>query len=75
VTETFAPSIGQIIEARMHRFLRLHYGENGFKLEPKGNPYGLVGKINRYLPANSLLLDTLPTATAGTEFQRDVCGR
>jgi methylated-DNA-[protein]-cysteine S-methyltransferase len=28
-------------ETGMHRLLRLHYGENGFRLEPLRNPNGL----------------------------------
>jgi methylated-DNA-[protein]-cysteine S-methyltransferase len=59
-------------EARMHRFLRLHYGENGFKLEPGENPHGFVDIINRYFAGELAVLDTLPVETAGTLFQRDV---
>jgi len=59
-------------EARMHRFLRLHYGEKGFKLEPLKNPHGLVEKINRYFAGELVVLDTLNVATNGTPFQHAV---
>ena len=59
-------------EPRMHRSLRLHYGENGFKLEPGKNPHGFVETINRYFAGELAVLDTLPVATAGTPFQRAV---
>jgi methylated-DNA-[protein]-cysteine S-methyltransferase len=59
-------------DPRIHRFLRLHYGENGFTLEAGNNPHGLVDKITRYFAGELSVLDTLPTATAGTEFQRAV---
>jgi methylated-DNA-[protein]-cysteine S-methyltransferase len=59
-------------EARMHRFLRLHYGENGFKLEPVKNPHELVDKINRYFAGELAVLDTLPVETNGTPFQSAV---
>ncbi len=29
-------------ESRMLRLLRLHYGKDGFKLEPAHNPHGLT---------------------------------
>lgn len=59
-------------EERMRRFLRLHYGENGFRLEPVKNPYGLVDAISRYFSGELSVLDTLPVETAGTTFQRAV---
>jgi methylated-DNA-[protein]-cysteine S-methyltransferase len=59
-------------EPRMHRFLRLHYGKDGFRLEPAKNPHGLTGAINRYFTGDLAILDTLPVKTAGTPFQRAV---
>jgi methylated-DNA-[protein]-cysteine S-methyltransferase len=59
-------------EARMHRSLRLHYGENGFKLEPTRNPNGLTDAIGRYFAGELTAIDTLPVRTAGTPFQREV---
>jgi methylated-DNA-[protein]-cysteine S-methyltransferase len=59
-------------EPRMLRFLRLHYGENGFKIEPGRNPHGLADAIHRYFSGDLAALDALPVKTAGTPFQRTV---
>jgi methylated-DNA-[protein]-cysteine S-methyltransferase len=59
-------------DPRIQRFLRLHYGKSGYQLEPEKNPHGLSKKIQRYFAGELSILDTLPTATAGTEFQRAV---
>jgi methylated-DNA-[protein]-cysteine S-methyltransferase len=59
-------------EARMRRLLRLHYGENGFRLEPARNPNGLTSAIKRYFAGELAAIDILPVQTAGTPFQREV---
>jgi methylated-DNA-[protein]-cysteine S-methyltransferase len=59
-------------EARMLRLLRLHYGEDGFTLEPACNPGGLSDAIKRYFDGDMNAIDSLPVATAGTPFQREV---
>jgi methylated-DNA-[protein]-cysteine S-methyltransferase len=59
-------------EARMRRLLRLHYGENGFRLEPTRNPHGLTVAIGRYFAGDLTAIDNLPVETAGTPFQREV---
>jgi methylated-DNA-[protein]-cysteine S-methyltransferase len=59
-------------EPRMLRMLRLHYGTNGFTLEPGNNPHGFTDSINRYFAGDFAALDTLPVETAGTPFQRAV---
>ena len=59
-------------EPRMLRFLRLHYGENGFKIEPGKNPHGFADTIHRYFSGDLAALDALPVKTAGTPFQRAV---
>jgi methylated-DNA-[protein]-cysteine S-methyltransferase len=59
-------------ETRMHRFLRLHYGENGFRLEPTRNPNDLTYAISRYFEGELTAIDILPVQTGGTLFQRDV---
>lgn len=59
-------------EARMHKLLRLHYGEDGFRLEPVRNPSGLADAINRYFAGDLHAIDALPVQTAGTAFQREV---
>ena len=59
-------------EARMRRLLRLHYGEDGFRLEPARNPGGLTDAINSYFAGELIVIDTLPVQTGGTPFQRNV---
>jgi methylated-DNA-[protein]-cysteine S-methyltransferase len=59
-------------EARLHRLLRLHYGENGFHLEPTRNPHGLTEAINRYFAGDLEVIRGLPVRTDGTSFQREV---
>lgn len=59
-------------ESRMLRLLRLHYGENGFKLEPYLNPNGLTDAINNYFAGKLKAIDTLPVQTGGTPFQQKV---
>jgi methylated-DNA-[protein]-cysteine S-methyltransferase len=64
-------------EARMHNFLRRHYGNGcdrkaGFKLTPTSNPGGLSRAISNYFAGNLTAIDNLPVKTNGTPFQRQV---
>jgi methylated-DNA-[protein]-cysteine S-methyltransferase len=59
-------------EERMRRLLRLHYGENGFRLEPAPNPNASVQGIQSYFAGHISAIDALPVQTAGTPFQREV---
>jgi methylated-DNA-[protein]-cysteine S-methyltransferase len=59
-------------ESRMLRLLRLHYGKNGFKLEPACNPHGLRDAIRRYFAGDVAAIDHISVETAGTHFQRSV---
>jgi methylated-DNA-[protein]-cysteine S-methyltransferase len=59
-------------ESRMLRLLRLHYGKNGFELEPAYNPHGLRDTINRYFAGDIEAINDIPVQTAGTAFQRSV---
>src|SRR5689334_12854555 len=59
-------------ESRMHRSLRLQYGENGFRLEPARNPNDLTRAISRYFAGELTAIDSLPVETGGTSFQREV---
>jgi methylated-DNA-[protein]-cysteine S-methyltransferase len=59
-------------ETGMRRLLRLHYGENGFRLEPARNPHGLTHALSRYFEGELTAIDILPVQTAGTPFQREV---
>lgn len=59
-------------EARMRRLLRLHYGENGFRLTAAGNPSGLTKALGSYFAGELTTIETLPVQTGGTGFQREV---
>jgi methylated-DNA-[protein]-cysteine S-methyltransferase len=59
-------------ETRMRRLLRLHYGENGFRLEPARNPNGLTYAISSYFAGGLAAIDFLPVQTGGTPFQREL---
>src|SRR5258707_6936005 len=60
-------------EARMHIFLRRHYGRghygnDGFTLTPARNPNGLTDAIRRYFAGDLTAIDNLPVKTNGTPF-------
>src|SRR5437763_11017698 len=59
-------------EERMNRLLRLHYGENGFRLGPARNPNGSAQALKNYFAGEISAIDVLPVQTAGTPFQREV---
>ena len=59
-------------EARMRRLLGLHYGNNGFRLEPAHNPNGLADAISSYFAGELEAINALPVKTGGTSFQREV---
>ncbi len=59
-------------ENRMHRLLRLHYGEVGYKFEPPRNPNALTFALSKYFAGELAAIDSLPVHTGGTPFQRDV---
>jgi methylated-DNA-[protein]-cysteine S-methyltransferase len=57
-------------EARMLRLLRLHYGEQGFALEPARDPHGLTKRMGAYFAGDLGAITDLPVETGGTPFQR-----
>jgi methylated-DNA-[protein]-cysteine S-methyltransferase len=59
-------------ETPMRRLLHLHYGQNGFVLEPARNPNGLTHAISRYFDGELTAIDLLPVETRGSPFQREV---
>ncbi|RKH42941.1 methylated-DNA--[protein]-cysteine S-methyltransferase [Corallococcus sp. AB050B] len=59
-------------EARMHRLLRLHYGENGCVLESARDPSGRTSALQAYLRGDLSAISALPVETGGTPFQREV---
>jgi methylated-DNA-[protein]-cysteine S-methyltransferase len=59
-------------EPRMHRLLRLHYGENGYTLEPASDPHGLTTTMSAYFAGEIRAIESVPGQTSGTPFQRSV---
>jgi len=59
-------------EIRTRRFLQLHYGSDGFRLESAHKPNRLTLAIDSYFAGELTAIDTLPVKTAGTPFQREV---
>ncbi|MES0302845.1 methylated-DNA--[protein]-cysteine S-methyltransferase [Citrobacter sedlakii] len=57
---------------RMEQLLDIHYRAGGYSRIPAKNPGGLADKLADYFAGNIDVIDTLPTATGGTPFQRDV---
>ncbi|PLR36662.1 methylated-DNA--[protein]-cysteine S-methyltransferase [Chimaeribacter arupi] len=62
----------QEFEGRMQRLLALHYGKPGFVLREAVNPHGLASALEAYFSGDLGIIDTLPVATGGTAFQRQV---
>lgn len=57
---------------RMEQLLALHYRTEGYERVAASNPNGLSRKMKDYFDGDLSVIDTLPSATAGTPFQRDV---
>ena len=59
-------------EAEILRYLRRHYWENGFTLEPAHNPHGITEAITRYFAGELSAIDSVPVKAVGTGFQQEV---
>ncbi len=59
-------------ESRMHRLLRLHYGRDGVTLSEGRMPERLRAALLAYFGGDLSAIETLPVATGGTAFQREV---
>ncbi|MCW2594556.1 MAG: Methylated-DNA--protein-cysteine methyltransferase [Jatrophihabitans sp.] len=59
-------------EARALRLLGIHYGKNGYTLLKQRDPFGLTTRLAAYFAGDIRAIDDIPTATAGTAFQREV---
>ncbi|WP_318374804.1 methylated-DNA--[protein]-cysteine S-methyltransferase [Enterobacter sp.] len=57
---------------RMEQLLSLHYRLEGYQRVSASNPGGLSQKLRDYFAGDLSVIDTLPTETAGTPFQREV---
>ncbi|WP_312947287.1 methylated-DNA--[protein]-cysteine S-methyltransferase [Superficieibacter sp.] len=58
--------------ARMELLLDLHYRQQGYCRVDAVNPGGLSQKLADYFAGDLSVIDSLPTETAGTPFQRQV---
>jgi methylated-DNA-[protein]-cysteine S-methyltransferase len=59
---------------RMEELLHVHYRAQGYERIRATNPGGLSDKLAAYFEGDLSIIDTLPTATAGTLFSAK-CGR
>ena len=59
-------------ETRMLTLLRLHYGNNRFRLDPRSEHTEAIRTLDRYFEGDLAAIDSLPVKTAGTLFQRQV---
>ncbi len=57
---------------RMERFLRLHYGEGGYQLQPLCTRSAARLALEAYFEGDLAALEPIRTQTGGTEFQRQV---
>jgi methylated-DNA-[protein]-cysteine S-methyltransferase len=59
-------------EARALRLLDIHYGKGGHTVTKQRDPFGLTTRLAAYFAGDIHAIDDIPTATAGTAFQREV---
>lgn len=61
-------------EARMRRLLRLHHGEDGgdFIVKSRKAPAAIRQALAHYFAGDLTAIDSVPVATGGTSFQREV---
>lgn len=53
---------------RMEQLLDVHYRHEGYQRVDSRNPGNLSSKLSDYFAGDLAIIDTLPTATAGTLF-------
>lgn len=58
--------------SRMHRLLRLHYGEGGVELSDLRSGSAPCGALTAYFSGDLTAIETVEVVTGGTEFQRAV---
>lgn len=58
-------------EARMRQLLQRHYGK-ALMLADGAAPASIVDALERYFQGDVTAIDTIPVATGGTAFQREV---
>ncbi|MGF7449384.1 methylated-DNA--[protein]-cysteine S-methyltransferase, partial [Klebsiella michiganensis] len=57
---------------RMEQLLDVHYRRDGYQRVDSRNPDNLSRKLSDYFAGDLAVIDTLPTATGGAPFQREV---
>ena len=57
---------------RISELLDLHYRHEGYQRIDARDPGGLSRQLDAYFAGDLSVIETLPTATAGTPFQREV---
>lgn len=57
---------------RMEQLLEIHYHREGYQRRASDNPGGLSAQLRAYFDGDLAVIDTLPSETAGTPFQREV---
>ncbi|RWR03656.1 cysteine methyltransferase [[Pantoea] beijingensis] len=57
---------------RIMRLLHIHYAAQGFRLRRLKNAGGLSAQLSRYFEGDLAVIQQLPVATNGTDFQREV---
>lgn len=55
---------------RMLQWLRAHYGENGFRLDPAGAPSVARRALEAYFEGEVAAIESIRTLARGTDFQR-----
>lgn len=59
-------------EGKLHRTLERRYRDSPVRLASSANPGGLSDTLQRYFAGELTAIDSLPVATAGTDFQQQV---
>jgi methylated-DNA-[protein]-cysteine S-methyltransferase len=54
------------------RVMDRHYGPGTYVLVPAADPFGLTSALRRYFAGDLHVIDDLPVATLGSDFQRAV---
>ena len=57
---------------RMEQLLDIHYRTEGYQRVASSNPGGLSRVMTNYFEGDLSIIESIPTATAGTPFQREV---
>ncbi|VFS57225.1 Methylated-DNA--protein-cysteine methyltransferase [Kluyvera cryocrescens] len=57
---------------RMEQLLNIHYRTEGYSRVASSNPGGLSRLMSDYFEGDLAVIESIPTATGGTPFQREV---